>query len=77
MYLPQARRGVSLIDDSDDESFGESGEDHNATLRTTLPTRMSAPVLVPDSVPRTTSSTKIIKVDNSLKPAADEDDWNW
>ncbi len=51
MQLPKARREVSLLDDSDDESFGESGEDANATAHSALSSRMAAPVLVPDTLP--------------------------
>ncbi|KJA26888.1 hypothetical protein HYPSUDRAFT_213011 [Hypholoma sublateritium FD-334 SS-4] len=77
MQLPKAKRGVSLLDDSDDESFGESCEDANVTMHSALPSRMSAPVLVPDTVPRA-ATAKIGKTSAvTLKSAADEDDWNW
>ncbi len=80
MQLPKARREVSLLDDSDDESFGESGEDANATAHSALSSRMAAPVLVPDTLPlpRAAATAKNAKTTSTvLKPAADEDDWNW
>lgn len=78
MQLPKAKRGISLLDDSDDESFGESGEDANATVHSALPPRMSAPVLIPDTVPQSTATAKSAETSTvALEPAADEDDWNW
>jgi len=69
----------SLLDDSDDESGGNkdlhaNGEDDTVQMRMGL--KMSAPVMVPDTVSPTTSVPSPGGQAKRLQDA-DEDDWNW
>ena len=60
---------TSLLDDSDDEIFGESGADAGGDNTIRL-----APVMVPDSKDGTMGMVPQEKV----KPKVDEEDeWNW
>ncbi|KAF9486223.1 hypothetical protein BDN70DRAFT_870310 [Pholiota conissans] len=81
--LPQRR---SLIDDSDDESFGESADD---TIKTNMPPQMplaarmmSSSVMVPDAAPPPAVKAKR-SADKNLKTSVvntkvdDDDEWNW
>ena len=66
---PQTQRGMStsLLDDSDDESFGESGVDAGGDNTVRL-----APVMVPDSK----GMAGVIQEKERAK-VDDEDEWNW
>jgi hypothetical protein len=60
---------TSLLDDSDDESFGESGADAGGDNTVRL-----APVMVPDSK----GATRAIQEKEKAKAKVDdEDEWNW
>ena len=76
---------TSLLDDSDDESYGEGpGDDGEGDDTVRMKLGMSAPVLIPQSIP--TASLGKGKTSSTLKPNstvskstsnADEDEWNW
>jgi len=61
---------TSLLDDSDDESFGESGVDAGGDNTVRL-----APVMVPDSKGRIGLTAE--KAKEKEKKVDDEDEWNW
>ncbi|PPQ66002.1 hypothetical protein CVT26_010662 [Gymnopilus dilepis] len=71
-----SRTSTSLLDDSDDESFGESGL-----------SMAKAPVMVPESLSAKSSALKTAQAANRLsmskagaaekKKDEDEDEWNW
>ncbi|CAA7257294.1 unnamed protein product [Cyclocybe aegerita] len=85
---PQGRRAVSarstsLLDESDDESFGGPVGDQDSTVRMRL--GMGAPVLVPVSIkaqPATTPKTRkasngSVAAVKKKKQEEPEEEWNW
>ncbi|KIM36655.1 hypothetical protein M413DRAFT_448998 [Hebeloma cylindrosporum] len=69
---PQTQRGMStsLLDDSDDESFGESGGDAGVDNTVRL-----APVMVPDS--KGVNRGPIQAKEKAKAKVDDDDEWNW
>ncbi|KAJ3513928.1 hypothetical protein NLJ89_g2674 [Agrocybe chaxingu] len=87
---PQGRRtasprSTSLLDESDDESFGGPVGDQDSTIRMRL--GMGAPVLVPVSIkaqqphatsqPRKSSNGSATAVQKKKQDEPEEEEWNW
>jgi hypothetical protein len=67
---PQRNMSTSLLDDSDDESFGESGADAGGDNTVRL-----VPVMVPDS--KDGPIVGVMQQEKEKPKVDDDDEWNW